>query len=181
MTTLHLIFAWLSAPAHFVIWWPVFTGLCSLAYTQADATKAGHKALSTLASLGLDLPKLLSIAKSFFGGGGGSADATQKREVPSVPPRGTSVMRYGALAMLVLMPGCAWFQKHETQIATLSVDMIECVDEHVNDPPLTIVEECGMQAIPGAVSIIASRKALAEKREAAVLASLSHADAGACK
>jgi hypothetical protein len=43
--------------------WPVITGLASLGAAALDKTTVGHAVLSFLASIGLDLPKLLDALK----------------------------------------------------------------------------------------------------------------------
>lgn len=177
MQILSSIYAWLSAPVHFLIWWPIFTGLASLGYTALDSTSFGHKALSTLASLGLDLPKLLAIVKSFFGGGG-SPDTTTKTQVPQMPSKGTSVLRYGMAFVL----GCALLAPAAVMIsgclgakgAADTGALVTCVLAQVNsgqDNFEDIASACGADAVSEVVDII-SAILLAEQGDGGVTSAL---------
>lgn len=173
--------------AHPAIAIPIGTGLISLFYNKLDSYPRGHALLSIFVQAGFNLPGILEAFRRLWTGApptGGltvfgklKGDVTVPRKVPSMP-----ALRFAAMALLVLMlSGCAWWQKHDTQVETLTVDEINCIDNHLNDPPATIVLECGLQSIPDVVSIIDSRRALAKQREAAYRARLLEADGGACK
>lgn len=90
---------WSQVQPYVLLAWPVVTALASLAYTALDKTSRGHAFLSGLASLGLDLPKLLDALRRLVAGsgkGGGSVTSltpTAKPPTPPVPPAAARMMR----------------------------------------------------------------------------------------
>jgi hypothetical protein len=83
------IFAWITAhQALMLLAWPVLTAAASLVYTQLDKDTRTHAALSFLASIGVDLPKLWDALGRLLtggnGGGGGSATAVKTPASPDI-------------------------------------------------------------------------------------------------
>jgi hypothetical protein len=72
------IFAWITAhQALMLLAWPALTAVASLIYTQLDKDTRIHAALSFLASIGVDLPKLWdALGRLLTGGNGGGGSAT---------------------------------------------------------------------------------------------------------
>lgn len=126
-----------------VVAWPIITAVASLIYPLLDETKWGHAALSFLAALGLDLPKLFNALQRLFG--------------PSAAAKASKT-----LALLLLLGGLggvaavvieACIPNPASQVSD-GLTLEQCVQREWGQPVASVIATCGPNIASAVVDVI---------------------------